>query len=182
MTLSSTRRCARPENHFSQILRYLLANDSFPLKSFLIFAFLYFLEAKFKGLIQFLHPIVRKQSKGKNTNKAWKENKVFAEGCRNLKYLQPFRIRVKEKLCNRYRYEIFLRRYSRVDSISFSLLSVNQLFIGTKTFNKTNQTASRKSRYLLCTSEWNQFMLFNPHYDVVLYTKPKWISRSLMRV
>lgn len=139
--------------------RYLdtcLANDSFPLKSFLIFAFLYFLEAKFKGVIQFLHPIVRKQSKGKNTNKAWKENKVFAEGCRNLKYLQPFRIRVKEKLCNRYRYEIFLRIQGLIQSPSLCFRWINSLLAQK---HSTKPTRQLRANLDTCCARLNEINL-----------------------
>lgn len=78
----------------------------------------------------------------------------------------------KEKLCNRYRYKIFLR-IQRVDlkkNSSFHL-RVNQLFIGTKNINSSSQTAFTHIDLLCslnCTTEWNQFMLFNPHYDVCL--------------
>lgn len=128
--------------------------------------------SRLQGVIQLFHPIM------------WTHRKILTR--HQQSYVKGLKGAEKSSrntfstpsLCNRYRYEISVRIWGLRSSLSPP---------GESTLywqkHESNQTASHT--YLLCTTEWNQFMLFNPHYDVVVVQntkQPKWISRSLTRV
>lgn len=84
----------------------------------------------------------------------------------------------KKKLCNRYRYEKHFCVFKGWFSTAPRLLSphppgwINSLLANTHINNSESRKAARQHHILvvlwMCTTEWNQFMLFNPHYDVVV--------------